>query len=623
MARRMELGVAAACTAWAAAFLAGEGAALAFAPLLGLAVLPLRRHPAGAVLAVAAVTLAMYLSGVSEENPAALAAGLTVTYALGRHARGTASLALVALGLALTIVGGLAVADAVFVAFVLAATWTCGHLVRRSTERARRAATAAAELAARDPAVLAAQVVAEERARLAGDALAVIRRAVETMHRDAVVAEPDLGLRPLLAIQEGGRAAVAELRRLLGLLRSEPEPAPAERRPGPPEADKGDTRRRLPAEALVAAGLIAVCLADVAAWESGAASGSIALTLAFAATTALVRVDAAAACLVAALPSALALALDVPLVYGFSTALASGVLAWSACEDARPLALLALGVLLAVTLVVVNADSPGNEAILLGAFVLPGLAGRAWGQRGREGQAATAVAARLRFEHEATTERAVRAERLRLARELHDVASHAVGAMVLQAGAALALRERDPDAARAAVRSVQAAGAEAMGELSVLFGLLDAGTVGPAGLAAAHADGDAAGALDALAGRMRAGGLDVSISAPASLPDDPVVLAIAYRIVQEGLTNAARHAPGSRVEVMLATTGGSLAVTVRDDGAGPARDGAAPEGGGFGLVGLAERVRSLGGEVAAGPAAGGGFTVTARLPVAEQAGAPA
>jgi signal transduction histidine kinase len=129
---------------------------------------------------------------------------------------------------------------------------------------------------------------------------------------------------------------------------------------------------------------------------------------------------------------------------------------------------------------------------------------------GRVSARAVATAERLRSEHERVTEAAVREERLRLARELHDVASHAIGAMVMQAGAALALRDRDPAAAQAAVRAVQSAGTEAMSELAILFGLLDAGAVGPAGLAAPHADGDLGQAIEALAARMRSGGLRVS-----------------------------------------------------------------------------------------------------------------
>jgi signal transduction histidine kinase len=592
---RTELLVAAAAAAWAAAFLAGEGALVLFAPLFGLATLPYRRRPVVAALAVAAVTLAAILAGVSEEDAASLGAGLTTMFALGRYVSGPTAYAPVpVLALALTVVDGLTVADGVFVMFVLTATWTCGRLVRRGAERADRAAATAAELAARDPAELAAAVVAEERARLAGDALGVVRRAVEAMRLEAAAAERDLAAAPLQAIQERGREAVAELRRLLGLLRAEEEPQRSER----------PLRRRPLASGLVAVALMGLALVDVAAWYADVQPGAIVLTLAFAATVALIPLDAALACVAAAMPQLLALALDAPLAYGFSTALAAGVLAWAAAADGRRRALAALAALTLVMLVVTRVQAPGNEGVLLGAVALTAIAGHTWGRRDREGSAALARAADLRAEHDAAVERAVRAERLRLARELHDVASHAVGAMMLQAGAALALRERDPEAARAAIRTVQTSGTEALSELAVLFGLLDAGAVGPAGLAGAGGTD-----LQGLVGRMRSGGLDVTIRG-LELPEDPVLQATVYRVVQEALTNAARHAPGSRVEVVLGAEDGRFVVTVRDDGTGTA----AETGGGFGLIGLAERVRALGGEVAAGPAPTGGFTVTARLP---------
>ena len=656
VATRADLLIAAVCAAWAAAFLADDGASVAFAPLLGLAVLPARRHPAAAALAAATVILATFLSGVSEEDQSTLAAGLYVTYTLGRHTRGAIGYApVVALAAALTVTGDTAVADVVFILFVLTTTWGCGRLLGRRTERARRAAAAAAELAARDPALIAARVVAEERARLAGDALAVIRRGVERMREHARTAEDALDREPLLAIQDEGRAAVAELRRLLGLLRAEPEPDPpppagtprgrfmrarAYRRTAggasrPPGGGAHRSHRPPWGAVWIAGGLMVLAIVDVLAWHAGAQPGAIVLTLAFAGTVALVPVDAAVACLAAAIPSVLAAAFDAPIAYGFSTALASGVLAWSAGADGRPRTLAALAVLVVVTLAEVRADSPGNEGILLAAFALTGVAGHAYGRRDREGAAALATANRLRSEHEAAAERAVREERLRLARELHDVASHAVGAMVMQAGAALALRERNPAAARDALRLVDTAGSEAIGELAVLFGLLDV-----AGLAGPDDDRDLAGALHALAERMRGGGLDVRVSAPAALPDDPMLVATAFRVVQEALTNAARHAPGSRVEVALEADGDRLAVTVVDDG-GRRRDGAAGavdaggrtgagaagggagalEGGGFGLVGLAERVRALGGDLAAGPAPGGGFAVSARLPTRARAAA--
>ena len=157
-------------------------------------------------------------------------------------------------------------ADIVFVLFILTATWGCGRLVRRRTERAAHAAATAAELAARDPAAVAARVVAEERARLAGDALDVIRRAVERMRDHARAAEAGLDRAPLVAIQDEGRAAVAELRRLLGLLRRR---AGARRRPEPRPATAAGPARA----AGGGAALMALAVVDVVAWYSGARPG--------------------------------------------------------------------------------------------------------------------------------------------------------------------------------------------------------------------------------------------------------------------------------------------------------------------------------------------------------------
>jgi signal transduction histidine kinase len=208
---------------------------------------------------------------------------------------------------------------------------------------------------------------------------------------------------------------------------------------------------------------------------------------------------------------------------------------------------------------------------------------------------------------------AIRSERLRLARELHDVASHAVGVMVLQAGAAAALADRSPGQSREALATVRSAGADAQVELDLLFGLLDAGAVGAAGLAANPDAGRLDDALHALAARIEAAGLRVSLHLAERLPDDPQLAATIYRVVQEALTNATRYAPGATVQVTVADEAGMLEVTVRDDG--PGHEPTIPSAGGFGLVGLAERVRALGGSVTAGPAADRGFVVTARLPL--------
>jgi signal transduction histidine kinase len=157
---------------------------------------------------------------------------------------------------------------------------------------------------------------------------------------------------------------------------------------------------------------------------------------------------------------------------------------------------------------------------------------------------------------------------------------------------------------------------QAQTELAVLFGLLDAGAVGAPGLASTAPAPELADAVRSLVDRMRLGGLDVGLHTQGDLTGELAPAGTGYRVVQEALTNAVRHAPGSRVEVRLARSGGDLTIEVADDG--PASD--AGEGG-FGLVGLAERVRAEGGEVTAGPRPQGGFGITARLPLRPASGA--
>jgi signal transduction histidine kinase len=606
---RGEALIGAACALWAAVAFAGEGAAaLATAPLLGVAASQFRRRPPIAGAGVLAGILLAAAAGVPSENPGSLAAAFTVVYGLGRHAdiRGLAVVAAIAFGQ--VAVYGLIAIDLVFISLVHAAVWGAGRLVRRRTAGAQRAAAIAAELSARDPAELAAGVVAEERARLAGEALAVVRAAVEAMRRDAVAAEATLDAAALERVQSGGRAAVADLRRLLGLLREDEVPAPVA---AAPAAATGTARR---VDAAAAAALAALASVEIAVWGAGE---SLATTVAFVAAVALRRVEAALACGVALAAMVASAAFDATPAYGFAAATAFVLLSWSAAADGRPRSIAALVVLTAVSAVVSHAADPGNEWFLIAMAALSAAAGHVFAARGRESDASESAAAALRAAHRAAAERAARAERLRLARELHDVASHAVGVMVLQAGAAAALSDRDPQAARAAVRVVQTAGAEAMTELEQLFGVLDAGAVGPPGLAAA-AGGELEPALRALVERVRAAGLEVDLVLDAATPGSGVTATV-LRIVQEALTNAVRHAPGSRVTVAVRRADGDLVVDVRDDGAGTAASGKP----GFGLVGLGERVRALGGELGAGPCDGGGFAVRARLPDRDRAEAPA
>ena len=221
-------------------------------------------------------------------------------------------------------------------------------------------------------------------------------------------------------------------------------------------------------------------------------------------------------------------------------------------------------------------------------------------------------AVRMEAEREAQAERAAVAERTRIARELHDVVAHSVSMMTVQAGAARRLLDRtgaDSDA-RDAVATVEATGREALAELRRAVGVLREDGEG-SGTAPQPGVGDIA----ALVARAQDAGLSVELTLegePRPLPSG--VDLSAYRIAQEALTNAFKHAGPAHAVVRVCYGTDALEVQVIDDGRGAAAD-PAPGGGGNGLVGMRERVAMFGGDLRAGPRPGGGYEVRARLPL--------
>ncbi|MFG3436079.1 sensor histidine kinase [Nonomuraea sp. NPDC047897] len=196
-------------------------------------------------------------------------------------------------------------------------------------------------------------------------------------------------------------------------------------------------------------------------------------------------------------------------------------------------------------------------------------------------------------------------ERLTMAQELHDVLAHNISLIHVQAATALHLIDDHPEQARTALATIKGASKDVLGEMrSVLNVLRDGAPRSPtAGL----------DRLDELAERC---GLDVTLDRQASRPLSPQVERAAYRIVQESLTNAARHAPGAKVRVLLAYGPRELAVQVTDTG--PTTPAVlAGQGGGNGIPGMRERASALGGTLLAGPV-GAGFQVSARLPLPEE-----
>jgi signal transduction histidine kinase len=272
---------------------------------------------------------------------------------------------------------------------------------------------------------------------------------------------------------------------------------------------------------------------------------------------------------------------------------------------------LAIGAVLVVTLAVTVtfADTlppfPGRLTALFA--IVPAMAAgigiRELHQRLRDS------AARLRRateEHEAATRRAIEAERARIAGELHDVVTHNVSVMVVQAGAARTVLTSSPDEAEQALLAVEASGRTAMADLRNLLGLLS-----PSGDGVALRPQPGLHELDTLIGRVSAAGLPVQLhvsGTPRQLA--PGADLAAYRVIQEALTNVMRHAGQADTSVDV-EWGDKLVIAVSDNGNGCGTGGGAP---GRGLLGLRERLSLYGGQLDAGPRAAGGWQVRAVMP---------
>jgi signal transduction histidine kinase len=228
--------------------------------------------------------------------------------------------------------------------------------------------------------------------------------------------------------------------------------------------------------------------------------------------------------------------------------------------------------------------------------------GRALSERGRRAAELEVRADRLQREHES----AVAEERARIARELHDVIAHSVSVMTVQAGAARLLLDGDPERARDSLLSLENTGRQALADMRRLLGILRSDHE-----RAALRPQPGIGDVPALVDQMRAAGLraDLSIEGEPK-PLAPGVDLTAYRIVQEALTNALKHAAPAPARVAVRYARDTLAVEVVNDG--PLRGNGRP---GHGLVGMRERVGLYGGTLTAGPTDEGGFRVHAELPV--------
>ncbi|MFE2511355.1 sensor histidine kinase [Streptomyces naganishii] len=248
------------------------------------------------------------------------------------------------------------------------------------------------------------------------------------------------------------------------------------------------------------------------------------------------------------------------------------------------------------------------------------------------------LAVRLRAEQAERARREVAEERVRIARELHDVVAHHMAVINVQAGLARFVFDTDAGTARGALGAIGDASAEALAELRRMLGLLrsdstpdtEAGAQGGAAEPTPGLD-----RLEEMVDRVRAGGVPVDLRVrgePAPLSSG--VQLCVYRVVQEALTNVLKHAPGARATVELRYAGGQLTVSVADDGRAAGKDEGKSEGKGegkgvdsdkmrehvgHGLIGMRERAKLYGGTIVVGPRSEGGFGVRLTLPTSVHA----
>lgn len=523
--------------------------------------------------------------------------------------------------------------DLVFFTLVLGAPAALGVLLRRRAHLLAELRARAAEL---EDALAAgrAAATAEERARVAlalHDALAhrIGEIALQAAGAERLAErDPGQARQALAAAERTGREALDAIRDAIGVLRrgaapegagalplpapwrpaaaaegtrstaGTGEPLPERPRPGPGPA--GTARARTPRavtlhDAAPAGAIAAALLIEVLTSSKleGPAAVNVLGVLATAAPLALrrhaplpaVTATFAAAALQSAFLTPLGL-LVTPIVLLLVPAFAVAVHA-----PGRPAV---AGLLVCLAGSAVLEPSPVTGALGLVAW----LAGRAVRDRGDKAAALAATNDRLARTRGAHVALARGEERVRLARELHDAIAHRLTVVVLQAGAAQRVWDADPPAARAATAALGHEARAALGELRATLADEDA-----------HDPGD----LQALVARMGSLGLDVELTvAPEARHLPAATAATAFRVVQEALTNAIRHAAPTAVDVRLDRRNGHLHVAVVDGGRlGAPQD--APPGAGSGLSGMAERVAALGGTLDAGPE-GPGFAVRATLP---------
>jgi signal transduction histidine kinase len=280
----------------------------------------------------------------------------------------------------------------------------------------------------------------------------------------------------------------------------------------------------------------------------------------------------------------------------------------------RRQALIGIAMANAAVLIIVGNDPEGDSGDFIFIpllFTCVWLSALGFSRKLEQAREAEERAARAEREREERARAAVAEEQARIARELHDVVGHSVSVMTVQASAVRRLLRPEQEREREALLVVEQAGREALAEMRRLVGVLRRPEEAPA-----LAPQPSLQHLDRLIEQAREAGLPVDLRIEGEATQLPAGIDLtAYRLVQEGLTNAMKHAGASQAEVVVRYGDGAVELVVSDDGRGVTDGGGHVESGGHGLVGMRERVAVYGGELEAGPRPEGGYALRARLPL--------
>lgn len=597
---------------------------LGLAVVLGAGTWLATRTPWAGVLATGMGLAVLGLMGIGTEQPVPLGPLFVVLVLAGYLAPPPWSMLAVPVLLAATAIPAQwDLASVVFGGLLLLLPWWFGLRVRVRDGRRKEAAENARRLAGLDPAALAQQAAATEREEVAASAFEVIGHAVAHMNGQAASARALLDPVAIDAVHRKGEEATQRLRALLVLLREDEQPTPV---PGPLVAESNLERGSEPRwrRIFAMAWPSALILLDVTTmpFVLSALRGTP-LELPDPGFVALVALPLMVAVAVrdhwpVAAPLGAALVLATGAIVGVVDAgrdglwlmIAAIALSWAAGQAGSRRVVAAWFVFTMVLGMVVYLDASHYLPIYLALEVLPFGAAAVWSGHHAAETASLDRASLREAEIEAAERAAVSQERLHLARDLHDAASHAVGTMMMQANAARVLRERDPEGARAALDAVVDIGREAAAELQAIRG--------PQGrLPEVDSTEDIAQAIAPLVTAARRTAARVSTELDLQVHPGPQDVVLLLRIVREGLANAVRHAPHSDVRVQVCVRSDTVRVTVVNGPSHgvPGQDGgvSAPMGLGLGLRGLRELVSARCGDLAAGPA-DDGFRLSASFP---------